>query len=232
MQSVTFAALLVPSLLGCPLISGTCYLPFMWPPWAPSTFHTFSIASVRLSFYLAPIPSHFWPGALTFKWQLFPDLFRKLPPCLVVPTGTTSEALRLTESISRQNSHAGASFGNMTRLEVMCGIVWGQFSTAPDVPQGHAWWRRVTAWQRVKLDSGFSVMSSLHSTLPNIKHTTSSLMNCSYLGRTRRLYRMYWTGTCWRPPTVSWHSPSRWPAIPCRRTPAAAPRHRRWCCSY
>lgn len=32
MQTLTFAALLVVSLLGCPLISGTCYLPFMSPP--------------------------------------------------------------------------------------------------------------------------------------------------------------------------------------------------------
>lgn len=95
------------------------------------------------------------PDDLTFKWQLFPDLFRKLPSCLVVPAGT-SEASCLTDSISRQNSHVGASFGNRTRLE--CRIVWVHFSTAPGPLWGYAWWRRVTVWQRVKLDSGFRVM--------------------------------------------------------------------------
>lgn len=58
MQTLTFAALLVASLLGCPLISGTCYLPFMWPPWALSTFHTFS-EHQSICLFLPLIPSHF-----------------------------------------------------------------------------------------------------------------------------------------------------------------------------
>lgn len=48
---------------------------------------------------------------------------KKLPWCLALPTGTTSEPRRLTERISRQNPPVGASVGNMTRLGVMFRIV-------------------------------------------------------------------------------------------------------------
>lgn len=53
----------------------------------------------------------------------------------------------------------------------------------------------------------------------------------THLGKRRKLCRRCWTGTYWRLPTASWRWPNRWPASPCRRTPAAAPELRRRCCS-
>lgn len=109
-------------------------------PWAPplfySTFHTFSeYQSVRPFF---SVPSRLRPEDLTFKWQLFSDLFRKLPSCLVLPAGTRSEAPCLTESVSRENSHVGASFGNMSKTRVVCQSQGANFSSVQDVHSDEA----------------------------------------------------------------------------------------------
>lgn len=96
------------------------------------------------------------------------------------------------------------------------------------------------AWLRVKIHEAVcdtACSKRLHSNIWCKKHAhlliwnTLNTPNCSYLGRRHRLYRRCWTGTCWRPLAASWHWLSRWPAIPCRRTRAAAPARRHWCCS-
>lgn len=131
-------------------------------------------ASVCLPIFPPLIPSHSRPEDLTFKWQLFPDLFKKLPLCLVVPTGTTSESRCLTESISRQNSHVGASFGNITRLEVMCRIVSVLHQTVCRDTHGDEEWQRDNVWNWI-----LDLARWLHSTVahPHIKRTSSSLLN-------------------------------------------------------
>lgn len=112
MQNLTFAAFWSPD----PLKSGTCHLLFHGTPAPPPLpvpcFAPRSIprrrgigAEYQSVLLLFPIPSWFRPEDLTFKWQLFPDLFRNLPPCLAPPAGTRSEASRPTESVSGRNAH-------------------------------------------------------------------------------------------------------------------------------
>lgn len=104
------------------LKSATCHLPFMWPLGPPQPLPSYAALSIPCPsinlFFFAffPILSQSRPEDLTFKWQLFPDLFRNMCPCLGLPTGTRSEALCPAERASRWNSNMDVSSGNMTNV--------------------------------------------------------------------------------------------------------------------
>lgn len=126
MQNLTFAAFWLPFFLGW-LPTKIWNMPFcffMWPPRAPweapplpLLLHFPYLVWVINLFCYFSIPSRYRPEDLTFKWQLFPDLFINLAP---VPTGTRSEASCPTASVCGQNSRTAASFGDVTRRSVTC----------------------------------------------------------------------------------------------------------------
>lgn len=133
-------------LLGC-LIHWTCFLLFIWPlrfmkatpPFAPLSIPCLSI---NLFCYFS-IPSWFRPEDLTFKWQLFPDLFINLPPCLVLPTGSRSEVLCPAEWVS------SLKFSHGCRL-------WKHGIRERDVPE---WGRKCRFWIVMKHDSYEKIQS-------------------------------------------------------------------------
>lgn len=68
-------------------------------------------AGINLFGYFST-PSLSRPEDLTFKWQLFPDLFRNLCSCSVLSTGTKSEAPCPAERNIKLNSNRVLSCGN------------------------------------------------------------------------------------------------------------------------